>query len=102
MSDWCLTCHFEDYDGSEEPCINCVSDTEVEGNAKPTEYFPKKPPKPITNADRIRAKSVEEMAEWIMSIEPAACPFRDDHGDDCRFSHCKDCWIDWLKQEAGE
>lgn len=59
-------------------------------------------PKPITRYDRIRAKSVEEMAEWIMSIEPAACPFRDDHGDDCRFSHCKDCWLDWLKQEARE
>ena len=59
MSDWCLTCQFEDYDGSEEPCINCVSDTEIDGNAKPTEYFPKRPPKPITNADRIRSMTDE-------------------------------------------
>ena len=76
------------------------------GNNNVKDYPPyldyPKPCKPITNADRLRAMSVEEMAEWIMSIEPAACPFRDDHGDDCRFSHCKDCWIDWLKQEAGE
>ena len=56
--------------------------------------------KPITNYDRLRAMSVEEMAKWIMIIEPTACPFRDDHGDDCPFSLCKDCWLDWLKQEV--
>ena len=61
-----------------------------------------KPAFPITNADRIRSMTDEEMAEWIMSIGPAACPIRDDHGDECRFSHCKDCWLDWLKQEARE
>lgn len=55
-----------------------------------------------TFADDLRAMSDEELAEWIMSTEPAACPFRDDHGDDCRFSHCKDCWLDWLRQESGK
>ena len=82
-----------------------MNDTTFQGNGK-IAYMPvvvnAKPPKPITNYDLIRAMSVEEMAEWIMSIEPAACPFRDDHGDDCRFSHCKDCWLDWLKQEGEE
>lgn len=53
-----------------------------------------------TNADRLRAMTDEELARWIMSIEPAACPFRDDHGDDCHFTHCRDCWLEWLKQEA--
>lgn len=55
---------------------------------------------PITEYDRIVRKSPEELAQWIMSIEPAACPFRDDHGDDCRFTHCEKCWLDFLKQEA--
>lgn len=55
-----------------------------------------------TNYDRIIGKTPEELAEWIESIEPAACPWRDDHGDNCCFTHCHDCWLDWLKQEATE
>lgn len=89
MIDWCLTCQFEDYDGSEEPCINCVSDTEVEGNAKPTEYFPKKPPKPITNADRIRSMTDEELAEFIR-----------DQIIDRNIGIPTETWLDWLKQEV--
>lgn len=57
---------------------------------------------PVTNYDRLVSKSPEELAEWIMSIEPAACPFRDDHGDDCRFTHCEKCWLDWLKEVVDE
>lgn len=55
-----------------------------------------------TNADRIRAMTDEGLVKWIESLEPAACPYRDDHGDDCRFTHCADCWLDWLKQEAND
>lgn len=54
----------------------------------------------VTNYDRLVSKSPEELTEWIESIEPAACPWRDDHGDNCRFTHCRDCWLDWLKQEV--
>jgi hypothetical protein len=97
MIDWCLTCQFEDYDGSEEPCINCVSDTEVEGNAKPTEYFPKKPPKPITHADRIRAMTDEELADWF-SIYCCRNKTYDAHCE--TFGNCEACWLDWLKEEV--
>lgn len=55
---------------------------------------------PMTHGDQLRANSDEELAQWIMSIDPAACPFRDDHGDDCHFTHCKDCWQEWLKEEV--
>lgn len=55
---------------------------------------------PTTKADQIRTMTDQGLAEWIESLEPAACPYRDDHGDDCRFTKCADCWIDWLKQEA--
>ena len=54
-------------------------------------------PKPQTNYDYVISKTPEELTEWIESIEPAACPWRDDHGDNCRFTHCRDCWLDWLK-----
>lgn len=54
-----------------------------------------------TNYDRLISKTPEELVKWIESIEPAACPFRDDHGDDCPYTHsCEDCWLDWLKQEC--
>lgn len=53
-----------------------------------------------SNYDLLMHKTPEELAEWIMSIEPAACPFRDDHGDDCRFTHCRDCWLDWFQRPA--
>lgn len=50
-----------------------------------------------TNYDLLISKTPEELAEWIESIEPAACPWRDDHGDNCRFTNCHDCWLGWLK-----
>ena len=46
---------------------------------------------PQTNADRIRAMSDEELAEFISSC---GCP---DHARNCADS-CKDCTMDWLKQ----
>ena len=56
-------------------------------------------PKPIINADRIRAMSVEEMAEIMVSN----CPPNYPHGD-CREYEkwdgnldCQQCWLDWLK-----
>lgn len=94
MTDYCISCLYEDYDGAEEPCINCVRAKDE----KPTEYFPKKPPKPITNADRIRAMTDEELAEFMKPYdsgcprwggkEPIPCSQR---------SNCRDCWLDWLK-----
>lgn len=58
-----------------------------------------KPPV-ITNADRIRAMSDEELAEWIMrepTIKPICPPGT---GDECPTSPCEQCWLDWLKQEV--
>lgn len=56
------------------------------------------PEKPITNYDRLRAKSVEGMAEFMKS-NGASCPDGHFVGDyDCK--DCKDCWIDWLKKEG--
>lgn len=59
--------------------------------------------KPITNADRIRAMSDEELAEWLSSF--CACG---EYEDTCPAIHCKGCggadcsvpWLDWLRQEV--
>ena len=56
---------------------------------------------PRTHADRIRAKTDEELAEWIISIEPTACPYAMwGYNDDCNKTDCRQCWLDWLRQEA--
>ena len=47
----------------------------------------------ITNADRIRAMSDEELGEFVSSL---GCV---DHFKRCNGS-CKKCTLDWLKQPA--
>ena len=87
MTDYCLTCLYEDYDGAEEPCINCVG----VGGKRPSEYLRKKPPKPITNADKIHSMTDEELAAAICKIEQMTA--KQGH----RGFHA---WLDWLKEEA--
>ncbi len=48
-------------------------------------------PKPQTNADRIRAMSDEELAEWVWGAETAGRAYG---------PRGKKAWIDWLKEEA--
>ena len=52
----------------------------------------------MTNADRIRAMSDEEIAE-VSSFR--FCP-SEMIGKSCVFRNCKECWIDWLQQPAEE
>ena len=53
-------------------------------------------PVPMTNADRIRAMSDEEMAKKLQYA--SGCPVNANcikmSGD------CKACWLDWLQQPA--
>lgn len=46
--------------------------------------------KPVTNADRIRSMTDEELAEWL-SRPPVTWVYKS-----------KTEWLDWLKQEATE
>lgn len=48
----------------------------------------------VTNADRIRAMSNEELAELLDKAAANCCI---DHARDCRES-CVDCIHDWLRQ----
>lgn len=56
----------------------------------------------ITEYDRLVRKSPEEMSEFIEKltkglIVPPGCPKAG-----CKSEYCQKCWLDWLKQEAGE
>ena len=54
---------------------------------------------PMTNADRIRAMSDEELAELIDRETDSCAPT----GDCEKMSRdCKDCWLEWLQQPAEE
>ena len=52
---------------------------------------------PMTNADRIRAMSDEELAEYIG--QHTLCDRIQDEGDWCdKRAVCRDCLTDWLRQ----
>ena len=59
---------------------------------------------PITNADKIRAMSDEELAIWTAHISKCTwCPAKKiKTASPCKglYSGCKGNWLDWLKQEA--
>ena len=54
--------------------------------------------KKMTNADRIRAMSDMEIAE---ASSFRFCP-SEMIDKSCVFRNCKECWIEWLQQPAGE
>lgn len=55
---------------------------------------------PITNADRIRSMSDEELADWLgvycngQTAQEVGKPCASGMGS------CEECWLDWLKGEA--
>ena len=51
---------------------------------------------PMTNADRIRSMTDEELAEWIAYRQ--GCFERQDKRCS-KYGTCRDCWFDWLKEE---
>ena len=56
-------------------------------------------PKTMTNADRIRAMTDEELADYFSELSCWPNAGR----EDCRgMANCMDCWLDWLKQEADD
>ena len=55
--------------------------------------------KPMTNADRIRAMTDEELAELIDRETDSCAPT----GDCEKMSRdCKACWLEWIQQPAEE
>ena len=53
----------------------------------------------ITNADRIRAMSDEELAEWLGQYGERSFACTGLGACDCQTT-CRECWLDWLRQEV--
>ena len=87
----CDTC--KHYNRILVPCYGCI-------NMRAWE------PKPQTRADRIRAKSDEELATWVETIAGCdLCPMLDEQcsgGEVNSRASCKLHWLEWLRQEAEE
>lgn len=100
MSKGCNECIHNNPDFVDKVCLHC---TWSPLSAHPSFFEPK----PTTNADRIRAMTDEELAEYLA---PCACPpikFNKNTGDivcpvnkEPSASDCKSCWLDWLKEEV--
>jgi hypothetical protein len=79
-------------------CINCNSyfaKEDILGSGEETA------PKPITNADRIRSMTDEELAAWLFHHSMVCVPGKRPNPEDC-VGGCEHCWLDWLKEEAKE
>lgn len=52
----------------------------------------------MTNAERIRAMSDEELLEWL---EGLSCAGMDDALERCKgYETCRECWMAWLAEDA--
>lgn len=65
----------------------------------PFEVYLKSVKKPQTHADRIRAMTDEELAEWIAGRYPDCPPGVSPAPIGCD-DVCAGCWLEWLRQEA--
>ena len=56
----------------------------------------------ITNADRIRNMTDEELVEWICKIDVDCdrCLIASKRYKACRVGNCEKAWLEWLKQEV--
>ena len=97
MYNYCKTCCHDD--GDVGFCDKCYYNHILEEKGiPPTEYEANT--KPITNADRIRAMSDEELAEFMchnVSNGTVNCAFCA-AAEFCRMGH--NGWLDWLREEV--
>lgn len=83
-----------------EDCPHCVFE-KTEANCRGCFEGSHYRPKPITNADRIRSMTDDELANELSGQCPAIFGGYRMSGEDCAgFESCQECWLDWLKQEV--
>lgn len=75
----CINCKHRECWEYAYPCNSC---TDIDPTGKPTNWEAQ------TRADRVRAMTDEELAEWL-------------DNNTYRFQIYKD-WLDWLKQEVSD
>ncbi len=102
----CMMCDLLLCDGKEnQPAVKMYGsgELEIEANNLLRKMVGAKPYKPKTNADRIRAMTDEELAEFLWSI--GSNPVTGNYylnGKLLFFCGNGNGWLDWLKQEAKE
>lgn len=95
----CKSCKKKDKREYADDCFACDKGDQWEAKRH------RSPNKPKTNADRIRSMTDEELAEWA-SIREMCFIYHllindPDLRNKCRiYENCKDCWLDWLKEEC--
>lgn len=84
----CDTCrHQDDF----WVCDTCIHDRSLKDNYEP-----------LTNGDRIRAMTDEELAEFLLPLGTYFCSLVLVDADDCsRADNCDECRLAWLKKPAG-
>lgn len=89
----CKSCKKKDKREYADDCFACDRGDQWEAKRH------RSPNKPKTNADRIRSMTDEELLNWINGI-PSACMDFDNESRCTLFDTCRECWLEWLKQEA--
>lgn len=88
--DGCVGCKYENEDFNSKHCLGCTQNA--------IDKY-----KPMTNADKIRSMSDEELAEFMVNFEKAGgcamCSIGS-QGECYSISKCKDGYISWLKSEV--
>jgi len=80
-------------------CGTCAADADFMEGSECDKFNQAVLSKPMTNADRIRAMSDEEMVDFYHSFN--ICDIRGN--DECKFmflADCRSCVLEWLKQPA--
>ena len=93
----CDDCYYSKLEGEKEPCKSCKATDEGFTNWREV---------PLTNADRIRAMSDEELVNLhysgsahCIASDPTVCDRRDFIGN---LTPCEQCYLKWLQQPAEE
>ena len=83
----CWDCFYRDAGLADEPCISCQ-------DGAPTMW------RGMTNSDKIRQMSDEELARWIMYDNPCGGISEEKCHHYSGVEACIRCFCDWLKEEA--
>ena len=96
----CRECKYADWDA--DGCT-CMIDGRSVYNASDYTCDQYRPAKPLTNADRIRQMTDEELAKFMCLVKDKlcfGCSFS--HVDECEGISCEEARTQWLKQEVSE
>ena len=80
-------------------CLSCAKADSCEQADRVEDYCINHEERPMTNADRIRQMTDEELAElWWERVDCVVCPVH----RDCKMTgqDCKQLALSWLKQEV--